>query len=257
MDDKQIQNQDLPHLTHQMLFPPKAPANLLIPTMRASCVRMSRFFAKRSILFFICISGFLGCDSKPEIPPELANSPVVETPKSTRPTTKQLTDGKRKNIQLGSAPIMIGVPPGWKLNSIGTGVYVEGDTPNGNARIHLDTSGESFKLDYIKRSSDINQKKATSQPNFQAGAIKDLGGGAKMYEVREKAGSRFPSEADPKIMEEIIDWSVYIFVPKDGKYNLTLLHFYGLTVAQYEKDRDFLDYIVKSIHYDASAGALD
>ena len=58
-------------------------------------------------------------------------------------------------------------------------------------------------------------------------------------------------------MEEVIDWTVYIFIPKEGKYPLMLLNFYGLTVAQYEKDEKFLDNIITTIHFDKTGGALD
>jgi len=46
-------------------------------------------------------------------------------------------------------------------------------------------------------------------------------------------------------------------VPQAMNYTLDLLHFMALTNDQYQQDKDFLEKILATLHYDAAKGLLD
>jgi hypothetical protein len=73
-------------------------------------------------------------------------------------------------------------------------------------------------------------------------------------EVYEGNTLGFDGEPQPAKM---MDWSIEVYVPQDMNYTLDLLHFVALTYKQYQQDKDFLQQILATLHYDAAKGLLD
>jgi hypothetical protein len=204
-----------------------------------------------------------GCDDKrdavPIIPPTATTQAM---PPATRPTTQELLLAPRKKITLGSFPLTLEVPPTWKLNATGNWVYLEGESPHGDVRIQLTPQGAPLKLDSVLAMDKRARSKAASQPaTLLVSPLKPINPPAEtVQKMEEREFIRdlpVVREGGKTELVDRVDWAIYVFVPEAGGYNLDVLNFSGLSLKQYEEDKEFLEHIIRSLHYDTTHGALD
>lgn len=206
------------------------------------------------------LSIFSGCDDKRDTALPLPIPPTHPTTATapTRPSTQQLLDAKRKEIVLGSFPLTLEVPPSWKINSEGSGTWLEGETPHGDVRIQLHAQGALMKTTALLAMEKSAREQATTQPdNLEVVPLKSIGGPAKKMERREVLRN-LAVVRDHGVTEHVdrVDWSILIFVPKDDGFDVDELNFSGLALDHYQQDREFIEHIIRTLHYDATGGAL-
>jgi hypothetical protein len=207
------------------------------------------------------------CDSKKDAPPPgpPATVPTLTTqpaagaaPAATRPTTQELISAPRKSLVLGGFPLRLDVPPGWKLTTVGTATYLEGEAPHGEVRIQLVPQGQYYKPDTVAAMEKQARAQAAADPeNVQVIPLRGIGGTAKMMERREiqHLTVRRDDGKDEKV--DRMEWMLRVFVPQEPDYGVDVLSFTGLSVEQYKQDKEFLEGVLKTLRYDASGGALD
>lgn len=207
----------------------------------------------------------IACDDKRDLPPNLPTEPPASQPgQSTvppRPTTLQLLEAPRRHLNLTGdrMGLTIDVPPSWHLNTIGTSTYLEGETPRGDVRIQIIMKGIPLKDDTIRAMERIARQHATTQPEEYAFTpLRDIGANAKVLQQRDFL-RHIPVTRDKGVREyvDLVDWTIEVFVPSELGYRVIALGFSGLTLDQYQKDREFLEDIIRTLHYDASGGLLD
>jgi hypothetical protein len=209
----------------------------------------------------------VGCDDKRSSVPTIAPPAPATLPSAaavTRPTTQELLNGTRKPLVLGTFKLTIEVPPSWKLETVGSATWLAGDTPNGEARMQLAVQGAALKSGAIAAMEKRAREEAAQHPDtLEVIPLHNIGGTARKMERREVLHNlelRVP-KADGKTLDHLehvdrMDWSILVFVPDGDQFILEVINFSGLSLQQYEKDRTFLEGIIRSLHYDATGGAL-
>jgi hypothetical protein len=221
--------------------------------------------SRRAVLANLLLPvALLGCDDKKDLPPNPANVPPATQPAPTatatapaRPTTQELVSGKRKVLNLSAYRLTIEVPESWHLDSIGSTTYILGDAPSGEVRIHL-APGAQIKADPIK----AMEKKALAEGKAHAETLEvepllNIGGNARKMERREiRRNVPIEGEDGKTHNSDRVDWSVMVFLPDGEQFTLELLDFSSMPLQQYQADKAFLEGIIRSLHYDATGGAL-
>ena len=226
---------------------------------RKAAARKTLLASASSLAMILAFIG--GCDDRPIIPttppPPAATQ---ETPAASRPTTQELQTAPRKRLTLASFPLTLEVPPGWKIESSGSGVWLEGDAPHGDVRILLAPQGATLKLESMNAMDRDARSKAASQPaTLEVIPLKAINppGNVQKMEKREIIRHLPIMREDNKVeYVDRVEWSVYVFVPQGNGFGVDVLNFSGLSLEQYQADREFLEHIIRSMRYEAVPGAL-
>ena len=201
-----------------------------------------------------------GCDDKRDVPVIPPTPPATQpsTAAASRPTTKDLLEGPRKPLLLGAFKLVMEVPTSWNLNAVGSATWLEGDAPHGEVRIQLAVQGAPLKAESITALEKKTREEALAHPDdLELVALRNIGGTAKKMERREIMRDLTVTREDGrKDHIDRVDWSVMVFVPEQQQFNLEVLNFSGLSLQQYQEDREFLERILRTLHYDAANGAL-
>ena len=195
-----------------------------------------------------------GCEEKPQVPPELLSKPAEPRAGGIpRPTTQELISGPRSRTVLSPLPLTMDLPPSWgreSLNDIPTPAnLLQGYTPSGEVQIQLATRPpmKQAQLDALL----VGAKKEMEKDPQQKVELRTQGK-MKILE-RQSVGKPRPltvydSNMQPKTTEEsIFNWSVLALLPRDDGYQAYELIFIGLTKSQYDKDRAFLEGILRTL----------
>ncbi len=214
------------------------------------------------------------CDDRSDVPADVRQQEPERTPEetarpaTTRPTTQELTEGPRVPTSLDILPLMMQVPPQWKIVRRGkTGmVFLEGPSPSTEVSIQLSQEipipAASFQqlLQGVRR-----EQQHKEDPNLEI--IMRMIGPAHVIERRSAGrpitaavldGSGMPV-TDAKgdvVMHTMIPmrWSINVYPPAAGggaeNYELS---FIGLEKAHYDADRAFLEGIVSTLRLTGSA----
>jgi len=200
----------------------------------------------------------VGCDDTPTPPPSVAAPPQtaparrIDLPE--RPTTQQILTARRQPLPLGEIPATLEVPdPYWKLNEPAPRIVVlQGPAPAGDVTVRLsrqevDNRFTLFSAERVKAMIDAAQADAARDParNLLVNA-RDLGD-ARILERRTLQG-------------DTVAWTINLFVPggdTPGNYVPYQLGFLGLTKAQYDADRDFLESTFRTLQYVPSLRKAD
>ena len=187
----------------------------------------------------VCVIAICSCDrDKPR-------------PSSTRPSTTTESDqldlrpkaplALERTIHLVDYPLKIRVPEQWVLNYGGVNI-LEGPTPNGplpDGRIHLVISRKGpipkVVLDSLKPAT-----KAATAPALDLDEMRPLGK-MKVYERR----SVQPATAG---LPAMMKWTIGVYQTLDNEnVRLYQISFLDLSREHFEKDRQLLEAIVKSL----------
>jgi hypothetical protein len=215
---------------------------------------------KRFVCAAFLLAGIvsLGCDEKPIVPPpELLKNPPPEEPTS-RPTTQELLEGPRRQIQLASMPLTVRVPAGWAVKNLdGTSMtFLEGPTPNGDVSIQL-VERATTKPDRLQIMVDMAHKELKQFPDtMRMAELRDIPG-AKVLERQRVGRPAPPSQREPGEKESTpFSWTLHVFVPRGAdNYETCELNFIGLTADQYETDKALLRGIIDSIAVNEASNA--
>jgi len=187
----------------------------------------------------VCIVALCSCDRD------------KSRPASSRPSTSADSDlldlrpraplALERTIHIVDYPLKIRVPEQWMLNYGGVNI-LEGPTPNGplsDGRIHLIVSRQGpiskVVLDSLKPAS-----RPATAPSFELEEMRMLGK-MKVYERR----SVQPAAAGVPAM---MKWTIGVYQTLDNEnVRLYQISFLDLTREHFEKDRQLLEAIVKSL----------
>ncbi len=197
-------------------------------------------------------------NQKPESPPDQPD------PATTRPTTQELVSGSRVPMTLDVLPLVLDVPPQWKITrqgSTGTIVWLEGPSPGGEAHVALKVQEPLLpqKFDQLLAGT----KREIERP-AEPGATTDMRrlGHAHVIERRSVGRSFTGSALDAKgevIQRTIVPmlWRVNVYMPSPERVENYELKFIDLEKEQYEIDRSFLEGIIKSLRLVGDGGGTD
>jgi hypothetical protein len=229
----------------------------------------------------------LACDDKSDnVPPEaVAANPKPQDalpPTKPAPTTQELAASPRTKLRLGDLPLTLDVPKDWGLKSSGEGAFVtinlEGMASSGPISIQLSArlnrSDDPYTPATINGTFERLKKETQARPHeINRIEMRDLGPlkviEQRMISNQDFRGGKTPPEVwgeveigeDPvtgrkKKVRAILDpvrvrwnFTVYIPVGKD-KYDARSLTFLNLRLVELEKDREFLEQMMKTLAYE-------
>lgn len=215
------------------------------------------------------------CDEAPSVPSAVleqakqAEAEQQNARKNKKPTTQQLVEGKRSRTALIPLPLTMELPAGWgkledvseaglKVTSAGLSL-LQGITPNGEVQIQL-TNRPAIKQDELDRLMDAGKKEQAAKPQqivkFELHPL----GNVRVLERQSVGDPRpltvFDQNNQPHTTtESIFNWTVTALVPVEGAFQRYELNFIGLTKSQYDKDKAFLEGILKTLQYAGETGA--
>jgi hypothetical protein len=215
---------------------------------------------------FIACGAVAGCDDTPEVPQAVldeASKPDEEVD-TKRPTTQELLSGRRTRSQLAPLPLTMEIPPSWTQGTFegveNPGNLLQGYTPNGVVQISLG-SKPSIKPERLDQIVTGAKKEMEKNPNLKAElkTRSDL----KVLELQKVLPPKeFPTYSisgnqmvTHTSIESPFNWTMTVFVPHEGGYQVYDLNFIGLTKSQYDKDKEFLESILSTIQYGSGSGA--
>ena len=208
----------------------------------------------------------VGCDDAPEVPQAVldkASKPDEEV-EIKRPTTQQLLSGQRTRSQLAPLPLTMEIPPSWtqgKFEGVeNPGNLLQGYTPNGVVQISLG-SKPSIKPERLDQIILGAKKEMEKNPNLKVELTNR--GNLKILELQKvlppKEFTTYSISGNQMVphvsIESPFNWTMTVFVPHEGGYQVYDLNFIGLTKSQYDKDKEFLESILSTIQYGSGSGA--
>jgi hypothetical protein len=209
----------------------------------------------------ISLALLVGCDDRPAAPPHLLNpQPPVDGTSTERPTTRQILDTAGAPIGLKLIPFTLDAPPGWEVKTLpGTATMViDGPTPRFTVELQMSSRG---KLSAGVFESLVAGAKAESErypgPHNRS-ELRELGELKVLHRMRaddptnepllDAFGETAAARATP------LRWRINIFVPRgEREYENFDLWFNGMTVEQYEQDKQLLNRVLDSLKYNESA----
>jgi hypothetical protein len=221
-----------------------------------------RSFPGKVLLAAALLCAGFACDDEPQPPPELLEqarkTDDEDGPK--RPTTQELLQGPRGVISLGPLPLTVRAPKDWKVESVGTSniILLRGPTPGGEAQVALSRRPSAAPERVEAVINGAKKEMATTQSSVKMAEVRPLGGGGARVFERQEVGRMMPAEpldAEGKVMSKpsaALSWTITVFVPQGEEVEAYELNFLGLTVDQYETDKQLLRQIIDSL---ALAGA--
>jgi len=202
------------------------------------------------------------CDDRksPEaIEQAAAKARSAEVTATHRPTTQELISGAKKRIPLTPLPFTARVPTEWKIETLAGGsiIVLTGPTPSSDAQIQLSTRPQAKKaeLEYIQRGAkkETDEHKST----LKKAVFRSLGdiqildrqvlGQPGPITITDDKGNEHIESATP------YTWTLSFFVPRGENFDRYELNFLGLTLDQYEADKQLLTQVVDSLAFDPAA----
>jgi hypothetical protein len=178
------------------------------------------------------------------------------------PTTQELTTGPRSTVVLGPLPMTMNVPTSWRVAVISGATLLQGWTPGGTEvaiQLNSRTTMKKEALDYAVRSAKKEQaEKPQAVLKFDVRPLGTSGaqimerqgvGEARDYEIKDPTGKTQVTREQP------FKWTLSILAPHGDAYQVYELNFIGLTKAQYDKDKDFLQSLLDSLTLGSTAPA--
>ena len=188
----------------------------------------------------------LGCEKSPA-PPKPSEKPAEKAVVST-PTTQELMSGPYKRVLLSPLPFYARVPQSWENKMMeGTTLnFLQGSGPDGqDVQISL-VIGTPVKSESLKNVLARAQRDADKDKNtYREFHIRQIGDIQVMEEQK-----LFTSTDNPR--EQLIDWKMTFFVPRDLDYAPYVVDVLGMTTERFEKSKDLLKKISDSIEYERS-----
>jgi hypothetical protein len=227
----------------------------------------------------------LACDDKPDIPPEAVEAHRAESnplPASKpAPTTQELLTGAKTKFRLGDIPLTLDVPKDWGLKSEGEGsaitIRLEGPATSGTIAIQLSAqlnpNNQPITNARIEQILAETKREANAKPHpinrvelRNVGPLKVLE--HRMISSKDFTGGKLPPEVwgetmiknektgETKMVRTVLNpvlvkWNFTVFVPgAPEKYNARSLTFIGLGLSEFERDKEFLEQLMKSLKYE-------
>lgn len=202
----------------------------------------------------------LGCDDSADVPPELLkNDQQVEEP-PPRPTTQELREGSRNPLVLDTLPLRMQVPESWKITRhSGSVVWLEGPTPNSDARIalkHRETIPHAQYESFLRGTRrDQEQEKNTIIDIRTTGTMTIVD---RRSFLNPSSSPEVDAQGIPKlddkgqiVMQTTIPmrWWLHCFVPFEDRVDQFELSFVAITKGEYDQDREFLEKILATLEY--------
>lgn len=196
-----------------------------------------------SILALLAVALALGCEpEEPTPPPAPQETPAADVPQ--RPTTRELLEGPRHDLALGSLPATISVPKSWELKSP-TGqipvIVLAGPTPSGEVLLRLsrlNTLTPQTQQLYLDR---VRQEAANS-PNTL------------FFEIREEGGFKVIESVRPA-GDATVDWKMRLLASNGLNFDQYEVSFLALPRSVYDADANFLRSLLRTIKLTDASGA--
>jgi|SRR5688572_14621037 len=224
----------------------------------------------------ICLASG-ACDDQSDVPADLvqqANEPTdPQNAATSRPTTQELVEGSRVPITLDVLPLVMQVPPSWKITrhdtSGGSIVWLEGPTPAGEARIQLKLQVAMTPRQWdqlvmgtqreIQRADDANTKLEMRKLGGADVIERRTAGSPISAPVVDATGMPTLDAKGDVVMHTMIPmrWRVSVYVPREGQVDHYELNFIDLEKPQYEADRQFLEDVLKTLRYTGGGPGTD
>jgi hypothetical protein len=228
-----------------------------------------------------------GCDDKSEVPPEVLRAKEQQDRErrqaalpATRPTptTQQLLAEPRRELRLGTFPLVVDAPKSWTVGSLGGSgqiITLSGPATSGEIVIQLVEQGQMVNDVAIDARFEDARREAASKPHpVNRVTLRPFGPG-KLLEQRVIAGvfenGKPPAEiwgdVDTGIKDartqtslmtrgilnpRLLKWNFTLFTPAGsgkGKSLVRGVNFMSLRLAEYEQDKEFLEQLMGSLRY--------
>ncbi|HRK32653.1 MAG TPA: hypothetical protein PLD59_16435 [Tepidisphaeraceae bacterium] len=207
------------------------------------------------IAALLLAGALVGCDELPTAPPPAPEKPATPQPaeRGARPSTQSVVDGQWTTVPISALPMRITVPESWTAQSVGGQrlFFMEGWTPHGHVGITLASRQQLSPdkvADFIATAKKRLDEKADKQLRFATRDFPDFTVLERIWFderqpmlLRDDSGQLHETEGQP------LNWSYLIFMKKVDVVDVYELEFSDLTLELYEKDREFLEKIIRSL----------
>lgn len=212
----------------------------------------------------LVLTAMLGCDKPPPPPPtvtgdDAAADASTTEPEDRRPKTDEIMSASWRPVQLGNHPLRLQAPPTWESKTIGTAVVLRGPAPNGPPPEGVTEITVNKPPPFPKemaKSFEAEQRRAATRPAAAATTAPASATEINAVTAREIGPNRVLDlrRLQPAVgnLPPMVDWRLVVFVPAGADtVNTYQLNFIGLTLDQYQKDKELLEKIVNSLEVDA------
>jgi hypothetical protein len=204
-----------------------------------------------------------GCERSPAPAPVTLPPPKAAASQPVRPTTQELLSGAYQKLYLPGTPFSVMAPESWKVQNNGTINFLEGPTPADQIMIKI-SQFDPITAERYTGLVDRLVKEDNPQP---AGTPKknELRDADRLHIVERisaadpittmRLGPRGTPDTDaqgnPIMITSIpIRWNLNIFVPESRAVSWYELNCIGLTLDQYNQDKDLISKVFASLRYD-------
>jgi hypothetical protein len=204
-----------------------------------------------------------GCERSPAPAPVTLPPPKAAASQPVRPTTQELLSGAYQKLYLPGTPFSVMAPESWKVQNNGTINFLEGPTPADQIMIKI-SQFDPITAERYAGLVDRLVKEDNPQP---AGTPKknELRDADRLHIVERisaadpittmRLGPRGTPDTDaqgnPIMITSIpIRWNLNIFVPESRAVSWYELNCIGLTLDQYNQDKDLISKVFASLRYD-------
>jgi hypothetical protein len=191
----------------------------------------------------------VACDKS--APQAVDSTPAAE---NSAPATEPASSlsGDKMDLKLAVVPLTLHVPVEWKLNEAGGVMAIEGPLPHGDAEI------------IISRLKPLNAERtqmwfaAATQPaddkQYLTNDVRDING-LKVWETATvEHGAASDVQGGATTVPSWVSWRFTILVPQDQGTLPCSLGFAGMSRADYEAQKDFVESIMGTIQRSDDVG---
>jgi hypothetical protein len=217
----------------------------------------------------------LACDDKNDVPPSVLKAQQQAQIPATKagPTTQELLTGPKKTLRLGEFPLTLEVPRSWGIRSSQTGEFISvgGEATSGDISIQLVQQSQTLQPGGPEATFEAAKKEVQAKPHpINRVELRPLGP-AKVLEQRMISNRFVNGKPPPEVWGDVetssasgakvvthavlnphlVQWTFTVFIPaSEGKFSVRALTFIGLALSEYERDKEFLEQMMKTLKYE-------
>lgn len=192
----------------------------------------------------------MSCDKTTSAPP--AEEPEVATapPPPPNPTTRDLMEGPRTDLETMIAPLKLKVPADWKLEILGSAAMAEGPSPSGEQQIMITTLPGMDDKRIAAWIAGANASAAEHPDRLQVHQLQSINGMDALEKISFTepmilaATTTSPDSASTQSSADdsggVVNYTRYVFVPFEGSYIPCSFGISGMTPEEYRQDIDFI-----------------
>ncbi len=204
-----------------------------------------------------------GCERSPAPGSVTLPPPKPAASQPVRPTTQELLSGAYKKLYLPGTPFSVMAPESWEVKANGTINFLQGPTPSDQIMIKI---SQFDPITTERYTGLIDRLVKEEQPQPEGTPKKNELREADRLKIVERVSTADPittvrlgprgtpdtdAQGNPVMITSVpVRWNLNIFVPEGRAASWYELNCIGLTLEQYNQDKDLISKVFASLRYD-------